>query len=48
MIFCIEGECWVGYKLSNDYMFLGRVEVDKCLGDDYKLCGVFDWFCVGK
>lgn len=42
------GECWAGHKSSNDYMSLGRAEADKCLGDDYKPCGAFDRFCVGK
>lgn len=48
MISCIEGECWAGHKSNNDYMSLGRAEADKCLGDDYKPCGAFDRFCVGK
>ncbi|XP_078346505.1 uncharacterized protein LOC144631811 [Oculina patagonica] len=41
-------ECWAGHKSKNHYRSLGRAFPAQCLGDDYKPCGAFDRYCVGK
>lgn len=44
----IPGECWAGHTSKNNYMSLGKAAPDTCLGDDYKPCGAFDRYCMGK
>lgn len=44
----ITGECWAGHRSKNRFRSLGKAQPDECLGDDFKPCGAFDRYCVGK
>ena len=43
-----KGECWAGHKSKHRYSALGNADPSNCIGDDYKPCGKFDRYCMGR